>query len=284
MSFSPVAGAGTFAGTMHDVRIDGRPRPVEATWNELTRRRLLALVPLLYRRYDNETEQRLHLLAFLLRVPLSFVVATMTPVQFLELRWLTDFLLDAVQLTAQRLPTVRRGLRRYHGPRAGLRNLRFLEFVFADSYFVAYARSGDAQWLDRLLAVLYRPGRLTGARAAGDRRQPFNENLIEARAARLRRLPLPQKLAVATWYRGCRHGLEQQFKRVFIPARQDAAEQAPDGWAFVLRELSGGAFGPLEQTGQQHLHTVLAKMEDDARRAEQLREQAQQAQKTAAAF
>lgn len=264
----------------HTVAIDGRARPVPATWNELDRPLLRRLAPLLYRRYPDAPTQRMHLLAALLGLPLAFVFATMTPVQFLEICWLTDFLVESVALTRLPEPAVWVHFRRYHGPADALNNLRFLEFVFADSYFVAYAQTQHVQWLDKLLAVLYRPGRWWGTAAAGDRRQPFNEHLVGRRAERLARLPDDQKLVLLTWYRGCRQALEQRYPRVFAAPREaPAADTAPDGWAFVLREMSGGAFGTLDETGQQNLHTVLAKMEDDARRAEQLRQQyeAQQA-------
>jgi hypothetical protein len=77
-------------------------------------------------------------------------------------------------------------------------------------------------------------------------------------------LPALEKLAVVTWYRGCRAQLAQEFPDVFVAAEEDAtasAKQAPD-WGRVLRKLSGEAFGPVGQTAGQPLRLVLAEMQD----------------------
>ncbi|WP_460503741.1 hypothetical protein, partial [Hymenobacter agri] len=87
-------------------------------------------------------------------------------------------------------------------------------------------------------------------------------------------LPLLEKLAVLTWYRGCRLELERDYPRVFTPDNEAKASESTDGWAHVAREMSGPTFGTLEQTERQLVRDVLAKMEDDARQAEALREQA----------
>jgi hypothetical protein len=278
---------------MHDVLLDGRHRPVPATWNELPRPQLLRMMGVLYRRHETELELRFHVLAILLQVPLATVVALFTPVQLVQLKWLTNFVLADLTLTAQQLPWLRRPRTWFHplparwwGPRERFRNLRFLEFMFADSYFVAYAQDpGKGQWLDHLVAVLYRPQRRpyrpTAADYAGDRRQDFNPVHVAARAAQVAGLPDVEKLAVLTWYRGCRQQLERDFPRVFTPANEGKAAAAPDGWAHVAREMSGGIFGPLEQTERQLVRDVLARMEDDARHAEALREQARQHQANA---
>jgi hypothetical protein len=277
---------------VHDVLIDGRPRPVPATWNDLTRPLLLRVVAVLYTAHANDIQQRIHLLAVLLQLPLASVLLYVTPAQIIQLQWLTDFALAELTLTAQLLPWVRLPWRRdwrrrrWWGPRQRFRNLRFLEFMFADAYFVAYARdTTQGQWLDQLVAVLYRPQRRPYRPRAldynGDRRQAFNPEHVAARVALLTHLPLVEKLAIVTWYRGCRLELERDFPRVFTPATEAKVGGATDGWAHVARELSGGAFGPLEQTEQQLVRDVLAKLEDDARAAEMLREQARQHQANA---
>ena len=274
---------------MHDVRIDGRHRPVAATWNELPRRQLLRVVVLLYSRHENELQLRFKLLAVLLQVPLATVVSLFTPEQIIQLKWLTDFVLGELTLTAQALPWLRRPRTWFHplpprwwGPRENFRNLRLLEFIFADAYFVAYARTAEPTWLDQLVAVLYRPQRRPYRPRAvaygGDRRQDYNPVHLAARAAQVAHLPLATKLAVLTWYRGCRLQLERDYARVFTPAHEQAAAQSSDGWAHVAREMSGTIFGTLEQTERSLVRDVLARMEDDARRAEAQRELARQHQ------
>ena len=267
---------------MHDVSLDGQLKKVAATCDELSPRQLLAVMPMLYGRYDDAHRQRMDLLVLLLGISPALALR-ITPVQWLEIFWLTDFLLgERLEFTRQLLPWLRPGrwpARRLWGPQSNLANVRFLEFVFADSYFVAWAQQGELRWLHQLVAVLYRPQRFyyrpTSATYQGDRREEFNENLLDARAARVARLPQAQLLAVATWYRGCRHALEQRYPLVFAPAQQEEAASQAGGWGHVLREMSGQAFGSFEETGRQHLHTVLAKLQDDLHRAAQLRREAE---------
>jgi hypothetical protein len=276
---------------LHDVQIDGRLRAVAETWNELTRPLLLRVLGALHAPNADALQLRIRLLAALLQVPLAMVVLRFTPEQIIQIKWLTDFVLGELTLTAQLLPWVRLPWRRdwrrrrWWGPLQRFRNLRFLEFIFADAYFVAYCQDPtQTQWLDQLVAVLYRPQRRPYRPQAfdfdGDRREAFNPVHVAARAEQLRHLPHLEKLAVATWYRGCRLELERDYPRVFTPDNESKAAEATDGWAHVARELSGGIFGPLEQTEKQLTRDVLAKMEDDARRAEALREQARKNQPT----
>lgn len=272
---------------MHDVSLNGQAKKVAATCDELSRWQLLRLMPVLYGPYYSDAYRpRLEILRVLLGISPALTLR-ITPVQWCQLLWLTDFLLsEQLVFTRQLLPWARArwwGRRRY-GPADGLSNVRFLEFVFADSYFVAFAQSQDEKYLHRLLSVLYRPQRRPyrprAANYGGDRREDFNENLVGERAGRwAARLPQAQQLAILTWYRGCRHALERRYPLVFTPANEDKASENAGGWAYVLREMSGAAFGNFEETGRQHLHTVLSKMEDDTRRAQELQRQAE-AQRT----
>lgn len=189
---------------MHHLLLDGRPKNVAGTWDELSRAQLLRLMPVLYHTFADTYRQQLDALAILFGINQVFALR-ITPVQYCQILWMTDFLLgEHVEFTKQLLPSVRgRWYQRpLYGPADALSNVRFLEFVFADSYFVAYASSQEEKWLDLLLAVLYRPQRRRyrpqAANYAGDRRQDFNENLVDARAADLAALPQAQKLAILT--------------------------------------------------------------------------------------
>lgn len=62
---------------------------------------------------------------------------------------------------------------------------------------------------------------------------------------------------------------------MFSPPGQEPAATTTGGWAQALREMSGQAFGSFEETGRQHLHTVLAKMDEDVLRAQDLQRRAE---------
>jgi hypothetical protein len=266
---------------MHEMNWNEKTKLVAASWDELSLAQLARVVAILYGSYTDANQQRIELLEVLLGVSRPLLLG-LTPVQLLGIFWLTDFiLLEPVSLTKVPLYSVltRRALscRTFYAPADELANVSFLEFAFADAYFVAYCNTQQVQWLDQLLGTLYRPQRAgynpRAADYAGDRRAPFNENLIEQYAGRLARLPEATKLLVFTWYRGCRHALEQRYPHVFTPATEEKVAAHPDGWAFVLREMSGAAFGAFAETGRQEAGQVLAKMNDDMARAEELQRQ-----------
>jgi hypothetical protein len=214
---------------MHDIEFDGKAKKVAATWDELSRRQLELLLPILYGNYSDANQLRIEVLEVLLGVSRPLLLR-LTDVHLVQVFWLTDFLLaEPITLTRQLLPEVKpaRLLPTYYGPAAELANVSFLEFAFADAYFVAYANSQQVEWLDQLVATLYRPGRrMVEALAAGDRRQPFNEHVIEAQAGRLARLPRLTRLAILTWYRGCA-GAALPAR---VHARQPGVGQGPPRW------------------------------------------------------
>jgi hypothetical protein len=264
---------------MHQVEWNGQLKEVAATWDELSLAQLPRVVAILYGNYTDATQQRIELLEVLLGVSRPLLLH-LTDVHLVQILWLTGFVLAApVARTVVVAPALRPAWYRprYYAPADELANVSFLEFAFADAYFVAYCHNREAQWLDQLLGTLYRPQRAgynpAAADYAGDRRAPFNENLIERHAARLARLPEATKLLVLTWYRGCRHALEQRYPDVFTPATDEQVRSHPDGWSFVLREMSGQAFGSFAETGRQEAGQVLAKMNDDVARANELRRQ-----------
>lgn len=260
---------------MEILQIGTITKEVASTWNEMRRRQLLLVLKEIYS--PAAPDRRLRLLSHLtgFRLPLLAGLPIHVLAQLLPL---VDFLESEDHLlTEQLLPTLRIPGRHvaeqpstWHGPRGHFRNLLFGEFIFADTFFVRYCLHGKQQFLDQFLTVLYRPARRDASpeRAdwTGDVRLPFNEHQLEIRTPRVKYLPPLEKLAVVTWYRGCRAQLAQEFPDVFVAAEEDAqasAKKAPD-WGRVLRKLAGGAFGAVVQTAGQPLRLILADLQDAA--------------------
>ncbi|MGI4762331.1 MAG: hypothetical protein ACRYF0_16595 [Janthinobacterium lividum] len=271
---------------METLQIGTFTRQVPSTWHELSRQQLLRLLPEVYAKPT--PDRRLRLLGALSGYPLP-LLAGLSPVVLGQLLPLTDWLAsEQHRLTDQLLPTLaverRAGQRAtWHGPLGQLRNLLFGEFMFADTFFVLYCLHGQAAALDQFLTVLYRPARAGADPDApdwnGDVRLPFNEHQLERRSPKVAQVSYVQKLAILTWYRGCRAQLADEFPDVFAAAEEDAggrAKQAPD-WGRVLRKLSGGAFGPVQQTAQQPLRLVLAEVQDAAADYQRLKKQSSHA-------
>lgn len=251
-------------------------RELATAWNELTGRQLLEVARVLSTGYDRPAVRLDALLAALLQLPRRDF-RQLNAVQRVELRPRVQFLhapTDHPPLTAQLLPVLRLWRQHYHGPREAFRNLRFDEFIFADTYYLRYLQTGGEHYLNQLVATLYRPERADydprAVTYAGDRREDFNEHLVPARALRLGGLPDHHKHAVLLYYRGCRRLLEQRYEYVF--SQDNTTKATATGWADVLHELAGGVHR-LETTARQGLHNVLREMNRVLRLAEERREQ-----------
>ncbi|MDO7877671.1 hypothetical protein Q5H93_23230 [Hymenobacter sp. ASUV-10] len=265
---------------METLQIGTITRQVPSTWNELRRKQLLPLLAELYA--PERPGRRLRLLALLTGFPLP-LLGTQPVVVLAQLLPLTNFLFSEEHLlTAQLLPTIQlagrlRRQRTWHGPREYLRNLLFGEFMFADTYFVLYSLQQRPEHLDKFLTVLYRPAQegldVHHPDWKGDVRQRFNEHQLDARTPRVAQVPAIEKLAILTWYRGCRAQLALEFPDVFRSAEETTDDAKAPDWSRVLRKLSGGAFGTLQQTAEQPLRLILAEMQDAAEEYDRLKNQ-----------
>lgn len=253
-------------------------RQLALTWNELTGRQLLDVAKVLSTGYERPAARLDALLAALLQLP-TRDFRQLNVVQRVSMRHLVTFLhapTDHAPLTAQLLPVLTVARRRYYGPREAFRNLRFDEFIFADTYYLRYLQTGGEHYLDQLVATLYRPEREgynpEAVDYAGDRREDFNEHLVPARALRLAGLPDHYKHAILLYYRGCRRLLEQRYEYVF--SQDNTTKASANGWQEVLHELAGGVHR-LEATARQGLANVLREMNRVLRLAEERAEQLQ---------
>lgn len=249
---------------------------MSASWNELTSDQLLEIIRIQFT-FAPGHQQNLYLLKALLQVEWAHLML-FTAVQCLQLVPLLGFLKEST-LTKQLLPTLEpQPCLLLHGPAERFRNLTFAEFIYTEALYSRLGQKPDDATLDRLVAVLYRPQRHdynpSHPAFKGDIREDFNEHLVEGRLPLVRMLPLPHKLAVLAWYRGCKKDLEQLYDKVFTEGNQKKATRSD--WGDVVLSLSGGRFGPLEQTAGQRVHTIFKEMQRLAREHEAIEKLHQQ--------
>ncbi|WP_187261329.1 hypothetical protein [Pontibacter beigongshangensis] len=249
---------------------------VASTWNELTREQLLEIIRIQFS-FKPDHMQKLLLLKTLLQVKWA-ILHQFTGVQRLGLYPILEFLEEST-LTKQLLPALKLEDLVLHGPADRFRNITFAEFIYADTLFGFFTKTGKEAYLNKLIACLYRPQRLDynpkSPTYKGDIREDFNEHLIGERAQLVASIPQPDKYAILTWYRGCRKELELIYDKVFTQTNQQKA--AEGDWGDVLLSLSGEKFGHVEQTSQQRVHTIFKEIQRKAREHEELeRRQKQQ--------
>jgi len=121
------------------------------------------------------------------------------------------------QLSKNLLPKIQFGVLKkklWYGPTDNLTNLIFCEWIHSENEFARFIKSGNENYLNRLVAVLYREKSFTNE-YNGDVRKKFNDFLIDKNAGIAKRIPLSKRIAILLFYSGCRQALIKIFPDVF---------------------------------------------------------------------
>lgn len=240
---------------------------VPESYAEITRHHLVRLAPLLFRGGE-EVACQVQALRILtgsswLRFRLMSADAIRRALPFVE------WVFDGNKATRQLLPY----FRGRYGPAAEFENLRMHEWHAAERYY-RLVIDGRDEHLANLVATLYRPGRRrwinphTGRRErypiqadpSGDRREPFNHNLVERQGDRIRSWwPLSVQQAVYLWYDACRQQLIDRNPLPFEKSKDGFDSQFEIGAYGMIRALAGEKHGPVERV--QEMHVLQAMLE-----------------------
>lgn len=177
---------------------------------------------------------------------------------------LVDWVFDQMDLKKNHQPRFKKTKTMYFGPEEGLRNMRFAEWVMADTYYCGYAKDKDEESLNNLVATLYRPqGKgeeylSWNVKYRGDVREKFNDALLPARAEIMGKLSLIYREAIYLWFASCRWQLQTRYKEIFESGgeRQNTM-LAGYGWFGIYDDLRGDPkFGGPAALEEEFIHTI----------------------------
>lgn len=265
------------------------------TWDELNRKQLLQIAALTMEtlpEYDFKIKALLILTGWKLQ-PVDYtkkrfgVYVICQKQKFRLLPWQVaaicrklDFLLSETEtkngkvirinskLTCNLLPYINPGiwyqrLRPLYGPSDRLYNLTFGEYLTADNFFRRYVATSDHQFLDKLIATLYRPQDgcydPDDVTYRGDRRQPFNEFTVEKRCKRVQKLTPETKTAIVLWFNGCLAHIATMFPNVFSGK---GSGKDKFGSLTLVDHLTNGDVTKSEAVRKQYLWDVLVHLEN----------------------
>lgn len=261
--------------------LNGRQYQLPSTWNELSREQLLRAVHVLFKP-ATEPELQARLIPVLLELyrwhtpgrTWRFIKMPLLEVD--EFRAHTNFLLQGqAQLTKQLLPTIRPLLRTWYGPGDYLNGLTFAEWIEAESALFYYHLTKKEDFLNRLVAVLYRPGQTRKPNpVTGDRRPPYVQHEVAARAKLAGRLSMATRQAVLIYYDSCRQVIINNYPEAFSAGDDDEQTQrAPaspaPAYLRILRELAGSP-DKFEVMGQQPAGNIFFDLAERVKQAEAL--------------
>ena len=245
---------------MHCLTINNIPYSVPSSWNELTKNQLLSMVDMYNKQYNlMELSVKLLLIitglkvVFINKYPATGYGITIEVYQFRHGRHsfiieLNDIVFAASKLqfmfrieekdgqtvyslnsklSKNLLPQIRFGRifkRTWHGPADSISNISFSEFIHAETAYDKLLSTSREQYLNRLVAILYRPAgddNINSPDFRGDVRRKFNDFLIEKSAKKAASMSKNFKTAVLIYYIGCRYAITRIFPEVFKGSASD---------------------------------------------------------------
>ncbi len=207
----------------------------------------------------------------------------LSPEQLAEFLPLIDYLFftdqDDVQsdyIVSQRtinpIQSFKRRLKRFYGPADRLFNSSFEEFIAAEMHYMNFLKDNNTMHIESLIASLYRPEDPgydpKHFEFKGDRREPFNDHLIEARAKSFQHLNIAVKYAIFYWYQGCREFLTYQFPHVFNGTSSNKPN--PFGMMVLVDALAQNDVTRNEQIRKGLLYDVLLRLEQSSIQREEM--------------
>jgi hypothetical protein len=140
-------------------------------------------------------------------------------------------------------------------PHDKLGNIKAEEFAFADGFFVQYLDNGSLDYLDLMIACLYRPlDKHNGSRVL------FNKDKASKSLSVVKKLTYAEKQVILIWYQASRKWMVENNKELFSSDNQNEAKNK--GWLPVILALSGDKFGTFEQTGQTDMHLIFMELKE----------------------
>lgn len=198
-----------------------RERRVKTTfpsmWSELNARQFTAL----YKRRDDVS-----LLSLMLQIP-KRVVKRLSLLQIYELAGLFDFIKRDTKVSGFVLEKISvRGAGVLYAPQSRLAEMSFMQFIYADSYYMQYAERLGREALCSLVAHLYSPA------------DGYDKKAAERNADRLKRLDINNLEAIALNYGLVRKWVADRYPLVF-PVTDRRKTETKGSWSDVFDNLVG---------------------------------------------
>jgi hypothetical protein len=186
---------------------------------------------------------------------------------------LTDFIYSGQLLTKNILGTYQRNLfsTKLYGPKDGLENITFNEFIKCEEYYVNFVQSNTLDELDSLCAVLFRPKRKNyDPKKHDDIREPFNPLTLTNNHQITKKWPYKAKMAVFLYY----HGSRKQLLSLIPTTKEKTKRKGNYSWIHVMDDLAENLIN-LEKVGNTNAYTVLfhygKKVKEAEDRAEEIK-------------
>jgi hypothetical protein len=232
-------------------------RSIPSSWQELTAKQLLFIAPrLLSPRFNIKDE----IVAFLLQIKKKHL-RRLNLSQMNGLHQSIDFLYKEIDLMCNPAPVIRRRWRSYRGPQRKLKDMRFGQFIIADTFYIKYMYTRNERDLDLLIASLY------------VRKKGFDPGGVEDIARHIKKMRYSRKQAILLFFTGCRKYISRRFPELFPEKdkNEKTTSRPRSAWGDVLISLVGESPAEKERIEQLDVYFALSYLQEQIRRSKKLR-------------
>jgi hypothetical protein len=158
-----------------------------------------------------------------------------------------------------------------YGPNDQWMNLCFGEFIYADTAFICYMQKPDNNFLNKLIAALYRPmfyTKMYDPYSTGDHRQPYNEYLIEDLSKAIERVAPLVKNAILYNYSIMRKQIEKMYPNVFPKSTEKESKSKSKhtgSWTTIVLNIAPNVIN-VKDVEQLPMHLVLTDLDEKIKR------------------
>lgn len=251
---------------MHTIRIINEfgwtfERKIPSSWAELSAKQVLFIAPRLMAMRPDIANVKDEILTMLFKMRKKHL-RRLNIGQMNGYHKALNFMFEKIELQQNPLPRVRRKLIRYRGPKEKLKDLRFGQFVIADTYYVRYLKHRQQEDLDMLIASLYKS------------RKKFDASVVEKVARRMAGMSQEKKLAILMFYTGCRKYINGRFPLLFPKTESKEKKKKSGGgsWASVLVNLVGDSPAEKDRVENLDLYFALSYLESQVKQTNELKE------------
>jgi hypothetical protein len=273
---------------MHTINIGRSSYLIPSKWDELNEKQLKQMTKLIQLNHDPIDLAKILFLIQTLSLPWwqkiklqYFYFFQANTEERGDLLYCTRSFEEFRMITSQKIKYIRCTFVRLYGPDSGLANCTFWEYIKAEQYFLNYLEKKDPIWLDKLVAVLYRPSiEKFNPSIHEDRRIPLNDVSVRYRTKQMEKVSAETKVAVLIWFDGCRSSLIKNFPIVFKKPSATQNTQSPkaqsgaasQSWMNLISELAG-SMDNYEKIGATNLYTALTDISHRIKKSQDLARQ-----------
>lgn len=225
---------------------------VPSTWQELSRKKFIKAVKVIYSLQLSRAEQLISLL-FIFLPAIRKYFKKLDEDQIYDLSNLFSFLLDTLPDST---PINR--ISKLYLPAAKLEYSSIVEFALAEQYFEAYKETRDNQFLYHLLATLCRE-KAKQTDSSGEMRIKVDTRFISKNTKVFYNQDPALLMSVLHFYLGCRQYVFNTYFKVFEKATGGSGEGGSSYNYFdMIRDAAKtNLYGGMEQTQHFSLHVIL---------------------------